>query len=388
MTQLLIRLFVKDADRVTDPKVRERYGLLGSAVGMACNVALFLIKLVIGTLSGSVAIMADAFNNLSDVGSAVMTLLGFKIAAKPADSGHPFGHGRAEYISGLVIAFLIVVVGFEFLRSSVDKILHPEPVSGSAFVIAALAASILVKLWLSRFGTQIGKRIGSTALAASATDALSDVAATSATLVSVIVSYFTRVSSDGYMGAVVSLFVLWAGWKVAMDAVGPLMGQRPDPELVAAAEALILGGEGIVGMHDLMVHSYGPGKCFASAHAEVRSDADMMQIHDVIDQLERKAHHELGMLLTLHLDPLDVDDRRTEALRGQVQGVVQAIHPALGMHDFRIVSGETHTNLIFDVLVPQSVKLTDREIIAQLRRGVKRLDSRVEIVVTVDHGYV
>ncbi len=387
MTQFLIARFVRDNQNTADPKVRERYGLLSSVVGVCCNVVLFLIKFTLGTLSGSIAITADAFNNLSDVGSCLVTMLGFKMAAKPADADHPYGHGRIEYLSGLAISVFILAVGLEFIGNAVEKILHPSPVAFSAAVLAGLLTSILVKLWMYRFNTVLGRTIQSASLAATAADSISDVMATTVTLLSVIAGRFTTLPVDGVMGLVVSGMILKAGYSVAKDTITPLLGTRPDPELVREIKRLILQYDGIVGVHDLLVHDYGPGRIFASVHAEVPLENDVLYSHDIIDNAEREIAKRLNIHIVIHMDPIQTGSPELDALRMQVVKKMQEIDPRFSIHDFRMVSGHTHSNLIFDVLIPIDYPDKEETVAAQAQEKLRELDPTFEGVITVDRDF-
>ncbi len=387
MTQRLIALFVKDYENIADLKVRERYGFLSSTVGATCNLILFGIKFILGTISGSIAITADAFNNLSDVGSCIVTLLGFKMASKPADRDHPFGHGRVEYLSGLVIALLILLVGTEFIQNSVDKILHPSPVEFSLPVLIGLLASILVKLWMNRFNLTLSKKINSASLAATAADSLSDVMATTVTLISVIASRFTTLPIDGVMGLVVSVMIFKAGYEVAKDTLTPLLGTKPDPNLVGEIKHMILQYDGIIGVHDLIIHDYGPGRTFVTAHAEVPMTNDMMYSHDVIDNAEREIGKELNLNIVIHMDPVQTNCAQTNRVRMAVVEKVKEIDPRFSIHDFRMVSGITHSNLIFDVVVPIEYGKEDSEIQKEVENKLTELDSSYLGVITIDRDY-
>lgn len=387
MTEFLVSRFVKDAQDVHDPKVRERYGVFSSLVGVGCNLVLFVAKFLLGTLANSLAIVADGFNNLSDVGSSVVTLLGFKLAARPADRDHPYGHGRIEYLCGLVIAGLVLVVGAEFVRGSIEKILKPEPLIFEWVVVAGLLLSIGVKFWMNRFNVTLSKRINSASLAATAADSLSDVCATSVTLLALVLSPFTTLPVDGIMGLVVAGFILFAGYSVARDTITPLLGQAPDPELVREIRRSLMAREGIIGVHDLMVHDYGPGRMFASVHAEVPVSVDILTSHEVVDLAEREIGAELGLHLTIHMDPIDNETEATGQLRRAVVGLVHTISPDFSIHDFRVVSGVHLTNLIFDVLVPMECPMTEGEIQEKIQAAAKALDAKYTTVVSVDRDY-
>lgn len=385
MTELLVRFFIKTPERVEDSSVREAYGILAGFVGIACNLILCAMKFVVGTLSGSIAIQADAVNNLSDVGSSAVMLIGSKMAGKPADREHPYGHARMEYIAALIIAFFILIVGFELGRESVMKIIAPEPVEFSVAMIAVLVGSILVKLWMSRFTANIGRRINSSTMSAATSDSIADVISTGAILLSSVIGYFKGVNIDGYIGVVVAGFVLYSGVSILRDTISPLMGEAPDPKVVAELTDRILSYDGIIGIHDILVHSYGPGKLIASAHAEVRSDCDLMAIHETIDTAEREVGAQMGILLTLHLDPVEVDNAVLNETREQIKGILAEIDETLRFHDFRMVRGENRTNLLFDIVVQPGRK---PEEIAELKHRVAdeaaRLNPAYHCILSVD----
>lgn len=385
MTELLVRFFIKTPERTEDASVREAYGILAGIVGIACNLILCAMKFIIGIISGSIAIQADAVNNLSDVGSSAVMLIGSKMAGKPADREHPYGHARMEYIAALIIAFLILIVGFELGRESVLKIIAPEPVEFSVAMIVVLVLSILVKFWMSRFTSNIGRRIHSSTMSAATSDSISDVISTGAILISSVVGYFKGVNIDGYIGVVVAGFVLYSGITILRDTISPLMGEAPDPKTVAELTDRILAYDGIIGIHDIMVHSYGPGKRIASAHAEVRSDCDLMAIHETIDTAEREIGAQMGILLTLHLDPIEVDNAALNVAKDEIAGVLASIDPALRFHDFRMVRGENRTNLLFDIVVQPGMK---PEAVAALKQRVAdeaaRLNPAYHCILSVD----
>ncbi len=385
MTELLVRFFIKTPERTEDASVREAYGILAGIVGIACNLLLCAMKFIIGIISGSIAIQADAVNNLSDVGSSAVMLIGSKMAGKPADREHPYGHARMEYIAALIIAFLILIVGFELGRESVLKIIAPEPVEFSVAMIVVLVLSILVKFWMSRFTSNIGRRIHSSTMSAATSDSISDVISTGAILISSVVGYFKGVNIDGYIGVIVAGFVLYSGITILRDTISPLMGEAPDPKTVAELTDRILAYDGIIGIHDIMVHSYGPGKRIASAHAEVRSDCDLMAIHETIDTAEREIGAQMGILLTLHLDPIEVNNAALNVAKDEIAGVLASIDPALRFHDFRMVRGENRTNLLFDIVVQPGMK---PEAVAALKQRVAdeaaRLNPAYHCILSVD----
>lgn len=387
MTDWLVQRCIRRPEDGSDPAVRQAYGLLSGGVGIVLNLLLSAGKFVAGVLTGSIAVTADAFNNLSDAGSSVVTLVGFRMAAKRVDDDHPFGHGRIEYLSGLAVAVAILVVGLELAKSSLEKVLHPVEVAFSWLSVGILCASILVKLWMFFFNRNLSRRIGSAAMMATATDSLSDAAATSAVLLGTLVGHFADLYIDGWVGVLVAVFILRAGWGAAKDTLDPLLGQSPDPELVRGIQETVLGRPEIVGMHDLVVHDYGPGRCMASLHAEVPMDADILVIHDVIDNLERELRRKLGVEVVIHMDPIAVGDPRTDALKAQVTELVRRIDPDMTIHDFRMTAGPEHTNLIFDVAVPYHCRLEDEQVQEAIGAAVKALPGNYYTVVSVDHVY-
>lgn len=388
MTERLVRRFIPDWENVGDPAVRERYGILSGGVGIFLNLLLSVGKMLAGLLTGSIAVTADAFNNLSDAGSSVVTLVGFKLAGQKADDGHPFGHGRIEYLAGLLVSLLILMVGVELGKSSIEKIIHPEEVAFSLLSVGILAASILVKLWMCLFNRKLGKRIGSAAMEATATDSLSDVVATSAVLAGTLVGGLTGVSIDGWIGVVVAVFILRAGWGAAKDTLDPLLGSAPDPVLVKQIQELVMSHKQVVGMHDLVIHDYGPGRRMCSFHAEVPQNADIMEAHDAIDHIEREILEKYGVETTAHMDPIATEDEDVNRLREQVRLLVKEVDGEMTIHDFRVTRGPQHTNLIFDVLVPRRCKLSDEEIVGQITRRIRELDPSYYAVLQLDRAYV
>ena len=384
----LVRLFIKDCDNVTDPAVRERYGILSGAVGIVLNLLLSAGKLFAGLMTGSISITADAFNNLSDAGSSVVTLVGFKLAGQKADDGHPFGHGRMEYLAGLLVSLMILLVGVELGRSSIGKILRPEAVDFSLVSTGILAASILVKLWMGQFNRGLGRKIGSAAMAATAADSLSDAVATTAVLAGTLVNRFAHVNIDGWVGLAVAVFILRSGWGAAKDTINPLLGESPDPELVKQLRELVLSHPQVVGMHDLIIHDYGPGRRLCSFHAEVPQDADILDAHDAIDHIEREIKEKFGIETTVHMDPIATADEKVNQLRRQVADLARVVEPEMTIHDFRVVRGPTHTNVIFDAVVPHKCRLTDEEVLQRLRRAVSALDPTYQAVIQIDRAYV
>lgn len=386
MIEFLIRRFVPDWQQVQRTDVRERYGTLAAAVGILSNIFLCIIKGLIGLFSGSIAVTADAVNNLSDAGSSVITLLAFKIAGKPADEEHPYGHARMEYISGMAVSFIIILLGLELMGSSFEKILHPEEVGVSALTYLVLIVSIAVKLWQGMFNRNLGKRISSEALQATAADSLNDVFSTGAVLLSTLVYQFTAIPIDGWVGMLVAIFITVSGVKLIMETGSPLLGQAPDPQMVRELEEKITAYDGVIGIHDLQVHNYGPGRVFATVHAEVPANRDILVSHDIIDNIEREVGHEMNLNLVIHMDPVVTDDERLNQLHAQVQLIVAGIDSNLSMHDFRAVFGPTHTNLVFDVVVPPGFSLSDSELSRRIEQQVQTLGSYF-CVITVDHNY-
>ena len=384
MTSLLLRLFVKNHDDTENPVVRGAYGKLAGAVGIVCNLLLFAGKLLAGILSGSVAVTADAVNNLSDASSSLVTLLGFKLAERPADEEHPYGHARIEYISGLVVAALILLIGAELAKSSFSKILHPETVEFSLLTLGVLVGSILAKLWMALFCRKLGKRIDSTTLLATSADSRNDVISTAAVLVGCLVGYFFDVKLDGYIGMAVALFIIWSGCSIAKDTISPLLGEQASGELVRNISDLILSHEKILGIHDLMVHDYGPGNCFASVHAEMDSAEDPLTCHDIIDDIERDALRELRVHLVIHYDPIITDDEELNAARALVEQEIRSIDESLSLHDFRMVRGPGHTNLIFDLVIPYSMEDRKAELKARIDERLQRQDRKYYTVITFD----
>ena len=388
LISLLARLFIKPDPAREEPETRRAYGVLCGIVGICLNVLLFAGKFLAGTLSGSIAITADAFNNLSDAGSSVVTLLGFRLAGKKPDAGHPFGHGRMEYISGLVVAGLILVMGAELAKSSVDKILHPEAVTFSWLACGILLASIAVKLYMYRYNRAVGKKIDSAAMAATAADSLSDTAATAAVLLATVASRFISVPLDGWVGLVVALFILWSAVQAAQDTISPLLGQAPDPALVRQIEELVTAHPQVVGVHDLVVHDYGPGRRIISLHAEVPADGELLEMHDAIDNIEMELARKLRCEAVIHMDPVVVGDPVVTALREQVTALVKTIDPRITIHDFRMVPGATHTNLIFDVVIPFDEQLTRPQVAQQVCRLVEGMEGRYRAIIKVENSYV
>ena len=388
MIEFLARVFIHHQDTLSPSALRQAYGQLCGAVGIGLNLLLFVGKLFAGTISGSIAITADAFNNLSDAGSSLVTLLGFRLAGRKPDPEHPFGHGRMEYISGLAVAGLILLMGVELGKSSLKKILSPEEIVSSPLVLAILTVSVAVKLYMFYYNRSIGRKIKSAAMSATATDSLSDAVSTTAVLIATLVGQFTGLNIDGWVGLLVALFILFSAYKAAKETLSPLLGQTPDPEFVDRIEQIVLSYPEVLNIHDLIVHDYGPGRMMISLHAEVSADGDLLQLHDVIDNAEHRLKKELGCMAVIHMDPIITNDAHTDALRMAVAEKVKSIDPRLTIHDFRTVPGSTHTNLIFDVVVPYDVKLTADEVRRRIEALVKELDENYFAVVQIDNSYV
>ena len=387
MITFLAKRLIPHYEQVTRPEVRQSYGILCGAVGIVLNLFLFGGKLLAGLLSGSIAITADAFNNLSDAGSSVVSLLGFHMAAQKPDSDHPFGHGRLEYISGLVVSMLIILMGAELFKSSVGEILEPGEVVFRPLSLAILGVSICVKLYMSYYNRSVGKKIDSAAMRATAMDSISDVFATTAVLISSLVGYLTDLQIDGWCGLLVACFILYAGARAAMDTVNPLLGQPPEPEFVREVEQLVLAHSEIVGLHDLIVHNYGPGRVMITLHAEVPADGDLLELHDVVDTVETELSEKMHCIATIHMDPV-VNDAATNELRQQVAELVRTVDPGITIHDFRMVRGTTHTNLIFDALVPFGLRESDKEIAKRIKLLVRQMKGNYFAVVRVEKGYL
>ncbi len=388
MTELLLRRFVRGYEDTKDPAVREGYGALSGTVGILLNLCISLGKFFAGVLTGAVSVTADAFNNLSDAATSLVTLVGFKLAGQQADEDHPYGHGRMEYLAGLGVSAAILLVGVELAKGAIEKILHPEEVAFSWLSAGILACSILVKLWMYVFNKDLSRRISSAAMAATAADSLSDCVATSAVLAGLLVSHFAHVTIDGWVGIVVAAFVLRAGWDAAKDTIDPLLGKAPDPELVEGIEKTVLAHPEIAGIHDLMVHDYGPGRVMASLHAEVSIDADMAQTHDVIDNIERELGKKFHLLATIHMDPIVTNDESVAQMRQMVAELAKRLHPEVTIHDFRMTSGPSHTNLIFDMVLPHGCSLSDEEARQEMARLARETDPSYITVIQVDHTYI
>ncbi len=388
MIGLLAKHFIKDYQNITAPEVRRAYGVLCGAVGIAINLLLFALKLLAGTLAGSVAITADAFNNLSDAGASIVTLLGFRLAGHKPDTEHPFGHGRIEYISGLIVSLVILLMGFELLRDAVGAILHPEAVECSALTVAILLISICAKCYMYCYNHGVGKKLNAAAMQATAADSLSDCAATTAVLLATLAGHFLHWQIDGWCGLVVSLLILWAGFQAAKDTLSPLLGQPPTEEFVQQIHDIVMANKSICGIHDLIVHDYGPGRVMISLHAEVPAHGDILALHDEIDNVEKELHDRLGCEAVIHMDPIVTNDETVNAAHEKIAALVRSIDENISIHDFRMVTGPTHTNVIFDAVVPYRCKMSDREAEETIKKAVHELDPHYFAVVQIDKSYV
>ena len=384
MTDLILRIFVRDHKNTEDPAVRDKCGRVAGAVGIVTNFLLFLMKIIVGTVFHSVSVTADAVNNLTDSGSSVVTLIGFKMASKPADEKHPFGHARIEYLSGVIVSFIVIFLGLQLGMSSIEKILTPEENALTPVALVVLVISILAKLWQCLFYRKVGRMIKSESVEATSKDSRNDVIATSVVLLGAVITMLTGVNLDGYMGAAVALFIVFSGVQLTISTADPLLGQAPEGELVQTITEKMLSYPGIIGMHDLAVHNYGVGRCFASAHCEVDAKNDILVSHDLIDNIERDFSRDLGIHMVIHLDPVIVGDARTDALHCKVQSLVTALYPTVTIHDFRVIWGITHSNIVFDAAVPFAVKDSDAVITQKLEAEIQKLDPDYRTVVTID----
>lgn len=388
MVDLIVKTFIKNSERTEDITVRENYGKLSGIIAIICNLFLFAFKLLAGIISGSISITADALNNLSDMGSALIVLFGFHLAAKPADPDHPYGHGRIEYVSAFIVSGLILVVGFELLKSSVTKILHPEDITFTTLSIVILAASILVKLGLYFFNNNISKRISSKALKATAQDSLNDALTTFAILISVIVMMVANINIDAYIGLVMSLFILYSGIKTAKETLDPLLGEPLDRETALAIEREIMSFDGFLGIHDLVPHNYGPGRCFASVHVEIPADIDIVACHEKVDLCEKIVSEKLGITLTIHMDPVETDNHKLNEAKEKILEELVKIDPRLSIHDFRMTpKTDMQTNLIFDVVLPIDFYLSRKELKEKIGVIAKAIDPTYVCVVEFDLDY-
>ena len=388
MTDFLVKRFVKDYEKTDDIKVREKYGMLSSVTGIVCNILLFVIKYLVGFFTSSIAIISDAFNNLSDSASCIITMIGYKAAAKPSDKDHPFGHGRVEYLTSLVISFIILLVGFELLRNSFIKLFNPEELKFSVGAVISLVVSIGIKFWMSVFNKKLGKRINSSVMLATSEDSRNDVVSTLAALVGLISSLFTKLPVDAVMGILVSLFIIKGGYDIVKETVDHLIGKPADPALVKKINDMLIGKEKIIGVHDLIVHDYGPGNMLASCHAEVSSNENIVIIHELIDACERDIYDELGIIMTIHTDPVDDDNEQVNELRHRMNVTVKNIDERMSIHDFRITSGEYDINMIFDVVVPFDLVLSNDEIKKKIDSVFEGDEVKYHTVITFDRTYI
>lgn len=388
MITLLARLFIRDRDKVADAGVRRAYGMLCSLTGIGLNILLFLGKYLAGRLSGSIAMTADAFNNLSDAGSSVITLLGFRMAAKKPDPGHPFGHGRIEYLSGVAVSLIIIVVGVQLGLESIDKIISPEPVDAGLVPMLVLVASICVKGYMFAYNRGIGRKINSPGMSATALDSLSDCIATGVVLISMLLARFADVNIDGWGGAAVAIFIIFSGFKAAKETLSPLLGNPPDPQLVRDITDIVMSHPEVLNVHDLIVHDYGPGRLMISLHAEIPGDGDIYALHDAIDTAEYELQQKLGCSAVIHMDPVSPDGTKTAHMREELAEAAKAIDPRLTIHDFRIVDGPTHTNVIFDAVLPNDSSVTEDDAKAQLETIVHSLWQNSHPKVHIDRPFV
>ncbi len=387
MLTLLINLFIKDKDNICDVKVRENYGVLCSGYGIFLNICLFAGKYLAGVLSASISMMADAFNNLSDAGSSIISLIGFKLASKKPDPGHPFGHGRIEYLAGLGVSALIVIMGYQLCLNSFSKIRHPEETVFSTVSIIILSVSILVKFYMAFYSKKIGKKIDSQTLQATATDSMSDTISTFVVLIGSLITHFTGIKLDGYLGMFVGILILIAGIKSAIEVISPLLGEAPSEEFIKSVEKIVMSYDEIVGIHDLIVHDYGPGRLMITLHAEVPADGNVLDLHDVIDRAEYELGQKLNCHATIHMDPVSVGDEYVDSLKAKVKEILSNMEGIVNFHDFRVVKGNTHTNLVFDVVASYSLKRSDDEIKLDIFNKIQEYDPKLFSVITVDRDF-
>lgn len=389
MTDFLVRLFVKNHEKVEDKKVRSSYGILASIVGVICNVILFAVKLGIGLIINSISVMADAFNNLSDAASSIISFIGVKLAGRPADKEHPFGHGRFEYIAALAVSFLIIQVGLTLFKNSFDKVLNPEAVEFNPILIAILGLSVLVKLWLMLFNRKLGNRINSTVMKATAADSMGDVIITLSTIASAVIAGITGLKIDGYIGLVVSIFVIIAGIGIAKDTLEPLLGQAIDRKLYTKVTEMVESYEGIVGTHDLVIHSYGPTHRMATIHAEVPNDINFEEAHETIDQIERDVLEHMDIFLVIHMDPIEVNDTFVLEKKDMVIDIITKLEPKASIHDFRLVNGDHSINLIFDLVIPYSYSTKEeRKLLTNIIDEIRKKDSKYQCIITIENSFV
>ncbi len=389
LTEVLVKLFIKEYTNVEDPKVRTSYGILSSLVGIACNVLLFLTKLIIGMIINSISIMADAFNNLSDAASSVISFIGVKLAGRPADKEHPFGHGRFEYISALAVAFIILQVGFSLFKGALDKVLHPEELAFNPVLTGILVLSVLLKIWMSLFNRKLGKRINSAVMLATSADSRNDVIVTSSTIISTLIVGITGVNIDGYVGLLVSVFVMIAGINIAKETLEPLLGQAIQREVYQKITNMVESYEGICGTHDLIIHNYGPTHHMATIHAEVPNNIGFEHAHETIDRIERDVLEKLDIFLVIHMDPIEVNDNTVTEKKEMVLRIVRGLEVKASIHDFRIVNGEHQINLIFDLVLPYSyTKAEEQKLLSRIIDEIRQQDPRYQCIITMENSFV
>ena len=387
MQKLLVKCFIKNYQETSDPQVREAYGKLAGIVGIVSNAVICVMKIAVGLIFSSISILADGINNLADASSSLITLIGFRMAAKPADEDHPYGHARIEYITGLIVSFLIIMLGGQLLKSSAEKILHPDPLQFSILAVAVLVVSILIKLWQARFNMKMGEAIDSATLKATGADSRNDVISTSAVLASLLIGKVTGYQLDGFMGVLVALFIVWSGISLIKETSDPLLGLAPDPAMVGQIEKRIMSHEGILGIHDLVVHDYGPGRVFASVHVEVDANENMMKSHDMVDNIEKDISRELHIHLVAHMDPVDTQDPLTQTVKQQLAEVIAGIPDIISAHDLRVVSGYTHHNLVFDIVVVPGCQKSDSQLKTMVTERLREYDPKYNTVIEVDRNY-
>lgn len=387
MQNFLVKKFIKDYDKTEDPQVREAYGKLAGVVGIVSNTAISVMKIGVGLVFSSISILADGINNLTDASSSLITLIGFRMAAKPADEDHPYGHARIEYITGLIVSFLIIMLGGQMLKASVEKILHPDALQFSLLAVGVLVVSILMKLWQARFNMKMGEAIDSATLKATGADSRNDVISTTAVLISLFIGKLTGYQLDGFMGVLVALFIVWSGISLIKETSDPLLGLAPDPTLVGEIQSRVMEHEGILGLHDLVVHDYGPGRVFASVHVEVDANENLMKSHDMVDNIEKEISSQLRIHLVAHMDPVDTKDPLTQTVKQQLREIVEEIPEILSTHDLRVVSGYTHHNLVFDIVISPGCEKSDGQLKAMIAGRLKEYDPKYNAVIEVDRNY-
>lgn len=389
LSNFIINKLIKNNPNVKDEKIRNRCGIAGGIIGIIINVILFIIKLSVGLLTSSISVMADAFNNLSDAASSLITILGFKLSSMPADKEHPFGHGRIEYISALIVAFMVMLVGFQFIKSSFEKIKNPSVVTFELVPFVLLLVSIFLKFWLSRFNKKLGDKINSSALKASSVDALGDVFTSSSVAISFLASKFTSFPIDGYVGMLVALFIVYSGFSLVKDTINPLLGEAPDPELVDAISKNVLSYDNILGVHDLIVHNYGPGRCMASIHAEIPSDISVVKIHEIIDKAEREISNELNIYLVIHIDPICIIEGEIKEVFDEINKIIKKYDFIESIHDFRVIGEGEIKNVIFDLVIDTSKKMSmsDNDLIAEINSEIKKLHECYHCIITLDKHF-